>query len=188
MAHDPYTLPPDLPVPADDGGADHLPGAPIPALDARLVAGARSTSPSSQRSAASSTSIRAPARRGSTRPTGWDAFPGARGCTPQSCAFRDHAAELARARSAGRRASRRRRSRSRSSSPSEPTCRIPVIADPGLRAARRARPADLRDRRHDALQAARARRRARAGREGLLPRLPARPERGRRRSPGCAQR
>ena len=26
---------------------------------------------------------------------GWDAIPGARGCTPQSCAFRDHAAELA---------------------------------------------------------------------------------------------
>jgi peroxiredoxin len=25
---------------------------------------------------------------------GWDAIPGARGCTPQSCAFRDHAAEL----------------------------------------------------------------------------------------------
>jgi peroxiredoxin len=28
-------------------------------------------------------------------PDGWDAIPGARGCTPQSCAFRDHAAELA---------------------------------------------------------------------------------------------
>ncbi|MFL5954904.1 MAG: peroxiredoxin [Gaiellaceae bacterium] len=28
-------------------------------------------------------------------PPGWDEFPGARGCTPQSCAFRDHAAELA---------------------------------------------------------------------------------------------
>jgi peroxiredoxin len=26
---------------------------------------------------------------------GWDAIPGARGCTPQSCAFRDHATELA---------------------------------------------------------------------------------------------
>jgi peroxiredoxin len=26
---------------------------------------------------------------------GWDEFPGARGCTPQSCAFRDHTAELA---------------------------------------------------------------------------------------------
>ena len=28
-------------------------------------------------------------------PTGWDAIPGARGCTPQSCAFRDHHGELA---------------------------------------------------------------------------------------------
>ena len=28
-------------------------------------------------------------------PDGWDAIPGARGCTPQSCAFRDHLADLA---------------------------------------------------------------------------------------------
>ena len=27
-------------------------------------------------------------------PDGWDAIPGARGCTPQSCAFRDHGAEF----------------------------------------------------------------------------------------------
>ena len=27
-------------------------------------------------------------------PTGWNQIPGARGCTPQSCAFRDHHAEL----------------------------------------------------------------------------------------------
>lgn len=33
-------------------------------------------------------------RPGQDLPTGWDAIPGARGCTPQSCAFRDHFAEL----------------------------------------------------------------------------------------------
>jgi peroxiredoxin len=32
---------------------------------------------------------------GEPSPAGWDAIPGARGCTPQSCAFRDHVAELA---------------------------------------------------------------------------------------------
>jgi peroxiredoxin len=33
-------------------------------------------------------------RPGEPPPTGWDEIPGARGCTPQSCAFRDHHAEL----------------------------------------------------------------------------------------------
>ena len=34
-------------------------------------------------------------RPGEPLPDGWDAIPGARGCTPQSCAFRDHHRELA---------------------------------------------------------------------------------------------
>jgi peroxiredoxin len=33
-------------------------------------------------------------RPGEPSPPGWDAIPGARGCTPESCAFRDHAEEL----------------------------------------------------------------------------------------------
>jgi peroxiredoxin len=33
-------------------------------------------------------------RRGEALPEGWDDIPGARGCTPQSCAFRDHFGEL----------------------------------------------------------------------------------------------
>src|SRR5262249_11831397 len=35
------------------------------------------------------------ARPGEHMPDGWDAIPGARGCTPQSCSFRDHHSELA---------------------------------------------------------------------------------------------
>ena len=33
-------------------------------------------------------------RPGVPNPDGWDLIPGARGCTPQTCAFRDHFAEL----------------------------------------------------------------------------------------------
>ena len=35
-------------------------------------------------------------RPGQQLPDGWDAIPGARGCTPQSCSFRDHFDELRR--------------------------------------------------------------------------------------------
>ncbi len=33
-------------------------------------------------------------RPGIPLPDGWDSIPGARGCTPQACSFRDHYAEL----------------------------------------------------------------------------------------------
>jgi peroxiredoxin len=87
---DPYTLPPNLPVPEDDGAADHLPGSSLPDLEL----------PSSQ----GLVNLRdfdvlyvypRTGRPGREMFPGWDAIPGARGCTPQSCAFRDHAAELA---------------------------------------------------------------------------------------------
>lgn len=94
MTLDPYTLPPNLPVPEDDGAADHLLGAEIPALtlessqgpvDLAELCAARGVLYVYPRSG----------KPGVDSPPGWDAFPGARGCTPQSCAFRDHAAELA---------------------------------------------------------------------------------------------
>jgi peroxiredoxin len=93
MSHDPYTLPPDLPVPVDDGAADHLPGLEVPALvldsslgpvDLAALAAERAVLYVYPRSG----------RPGVAMLPGWDAIPGARGCTPQSCAFRDHAAEL----------------------------------------------------------------------------------------------
>ena len=92
--HDPYVLPPDLPEPEDDGAADHLPGAPHPVARARLVAG-----PGRPRRAlrGARRALRLSAHREARVESlpGWDEFPGARGCTPQSCAFRDHAQELA---------------------------------------------------------------------------------------------
>jgi len=86
---DPYFLPEGLPVPADDGAADHLTGCIVPDL----------VLPSSQ----GAVNVRSfdvlyvyPRTGRPDRPMlpGWDEIPGARGCTPQSCAFRDHSAEL----------------------------------------------------------------------------------------------
>jgi len=87
------TLPDNLPIPDDDGATDHLVGVRLPTLTLPATAG---------------TAVDLAALPGWTivyiyprtgrpdepTPTGWDAIPGARGCTPQSCAFRDHYAEL----------------------------------------------------------------------------------------------
>ncbi len=87
-------LPADLPVPVDDGACDHLPGMRLPALALPATDGAvvdLSTLPG--RSV-----VYVYPRTGrpdQPLPTGWDEIPGARGCTPQSCAYRDRAAELA---------------------------------------------------------------------------------------------
>jgi peroxiredoxin len=89
-----YRLPPDLPAPPDDGAARHLPGADMPAL--RL---ASSHGPVELAELCSGRAVLyvypRTGRPGEPPPPGWDAIPGARGCTPQSCAFRDHAGELA---------------------------------------------------------------------------------------------
>jgi peroxiredoxin len=93
MAHDPYTLPTDLPVPADDGGADHLPGNAVPALTLDSSQGPVDLA----ELAAERLVLYVYPRTGTPGvepPDGWDAYPGARGCTPQSCGFRDHADEL----------------------------------------------------------------------------------------------
>jgi peroxiredoxin len=94
MAHDPYSLPPDLPVPVDDGAADHLPGRAIPSVELPASDGGHV---GLAEAAAGSLVLYCYPRTG---PPGqpvspaWDAIPGARGCTPQSCAFRDHHGEL----------------------------------------------------------------------------------------------
>jgi len=93
MGFDPYALPPDLPVPVDDGGADHLPGSAIPAV--RLDS---SQGPVDLAELAAQRLVLYVYPRTGTPgvdpPEGWDAYPGARGCTPQSCGFRDHMGEL----------------------------------------------------------------------------------------------
>jgi peroxiredoxin len=93
-AHDPYVLPPDLPFPIDDGAADHLQGADLPSLSLPSTSGGEVD----LAEAASGTLVLycypRTGRPGEPLPPGWDEVPGARGCTPQSCAFRDHFAEL----------------------------------------------------------------------------------------------
>ena len=93
MAFDPYQLPPDLPAPVDDGGADHLQGSAIPAV--RLES---SQGPVDLADLAAERLVLYVYPRTGTPgfdpPEGWDAYPGARGCTPQSCGFRDHVGEL----------------------------------------------------------------------------------------------
>ena len=87
--HDVYTLPAGLPVPEDDGGADHLVGLELPSLVLESSLG--------------DVNVRDfdvvyvyPRSGRPDRPLlpGWDETPGARGCTPQSCAFRDLYGEL----------------------------------------------------------------------------------------------
>jgi peroxiredoxin len=89
IVHDPYLLPEGLPVPVDDGAADHLAGSSLPDLVLPSSHGAVNVGdfdvlyvyPRS-------------GRPGREMLPGWDEIPGARGCTPQSCAFRDHYSEL----------------------------------------------------------------------------------------------
>jgi peroxiredoxin len=87
---DPYTLPRDLPVPVDDGAADHLTGAILPDLVLPSSKGAVNVRDFRVLYVYPRTG-----RPGTPMLPGWDDIPGARGCTPQSCAFRDHNAELA---------------------------------------------------------------------------------------------
>ena len=82
-------LPPDLPVPVDDGACDHLPGAQVPPV--RLQSTAGRWIDLADIAARPSVWFFYPRTGEAGKPAGpaWDAIPGARGCTPQSCGFRD---------------------------------------------------------------------------------------------------
>ena len=90
----PYTLPPDLPEPIDDGGADHLEGLPFPSLTFPSASGEDVDLAAAAQGTLVLYCYPRTGRPGEPLPPGWDQIPGARGCTPQSCAFRDHFAEL----------------------------------------------------------------------------------------------
>ena len=88
-------LPANLPRPKDDGGAKHLRGMAVPDLEL----------PSTSNRQVNLSKIAAPrvvvycypmtGQPGKPLPAGWDDIPGARGCTPETCGFRDHHTDLA---------------------------------------------------------------------------------------------
>lgn len=86
-------IPANLPVPIDDGLAGHLVGIRLPSISLHATNGTRIDLSQVQgrlviycypRTGTPNTSL----------PEGWDQIPGARGCTPQSCAYRDHYQEI----------------------------------------------------------------------------------------------
>jgi len=89
----PYELPADLPIPIDDGACDHLPGLRLPSIPLMSTTGQMVDLSSLQGRVVVYCYPRT-GRPGQEIPKGWDDIPGARGCTPQSCAFRDHHAEF----------------------------------------------------------------------------------------------
>ncbi len=91
--HDVYELPEDLPVPVDDGACDHLPGAALPSVELPSTAGG-SVDPARIPGWVVLYCYPMTGRPDRSLPEGWDEIPGARGCTPQSCSFRDHHREL----------------------------------------------------------------------------------------------
>lgn len=85
-----------LPVPEDDGAARHLPGRALPDLELAATSGAAINL---ARLAGRTVVFAYPmtGTPGRALPDGWDAIPGARGCTPHACAFRDLHQDLSRA-------------------------------------------------------------------------------------------
>lgn len=84
-----------LPVPVDDGAADHLDGCEVPSLLLASTLGGKLDLRVCARSLLVLYIYPRTGRPGEPLPEGWDAIPGTRGCTPQSCAFRDHVQDLA---------------------------------------------------------------------------------------------
>ena len=89
------SFPTDLPVPQDDGACSHLPGSQIPSIPLSDTAG----QPVDIAALPGLTIVFCYPRTGAPGETitdDWNAIPGARGCTPQACSFRDELAELRR--------------------------------------------------------------------------------------------
>lgn len=84
-----YRLPDDIPAPMDDGASDHLTGMRLPPVPLMSTAG----EPVDLSKLPGRTVVYCypmTGRPDRDLPQGWDEIPGARGCTPQSCSFRDH--------------------------------------------------------------------------------------------------
>lgn len=96
MSTDYSSLPPDLPIPVDDGAADHLPGSPLPSIALPSTQGGSAGLAELARGRLVAYVYPRTGVPGQPSPAGWDDIPGARGCTPQSCSYRDSLAEFER--------------------------------------------------------------------------------------------
>jgi peroxiredoxin/DNA-binding transcriptional MerR regulator len=94
MMTDYTTLPAGLPVPEDDGGAHHLPGAAVPPLAFTSTDGSKVNLAELGAGRAIIYLYPLTGRPGVDLPDGWDSIPGARGCSTEACDFRDHFQEL----------------------------------------------------------------------------------------------
>lgn len=91
---DPLPLPDDLPIPEDDGRADHLPGLTLPGI---TLTGSDGEEVNLAALGPGRTIIYLyplTGRPGVDLPDGWDGIPGARGCSTEACDFRDHLQDL----------------------------------------------------------------------------------------------
>jgi len=94
-AQDDYLkLPTDLPVPENDGAAEHLLGANMPQIALVSTSGdaIRLDALGPRRTVIYIYPLTG--RPGVDLPEGWNSIPGARGCTPETCDFRDHFQDL----------------------------------------------------------------------------------------------
>jgi peroxiredoxin len=89
-------LPADLPIPEDDGAAEHLVGMALPELQLPSTLGGTIDLAAAEGPGVLVVYVYPRTGvPGEPSPAGWDDIPGARGCTPQSCAYRDSLAEFA---------------------------------------------------------------------------------------------
>ncbi|MDH3190321.1 MAG: peroxiredoxin [Acidimicrobiia bacterium] len=88
------SLPANLPKPHDDGASDHLVDQPLPPIEVRAVGGGSKVLNGFPTRWLVLYVYPRTGGPGIELPDDWDMIPGARGCTPQSCAFRDHYVEL----------------------------------------------------------------------------------------------
>ena len=89
-----YKIPADLPVPVDDGACKHLPGMKVPAITLVSTAHRRINMEEIARERTVIYCYPRTGIPGQEVPKGWNEIPGARGCTPESCSFRDHYKQL----------------------------------------------------------------------------------------------
>ena len=85
----------DLPVPVDDGAANHLPGLEVPAVSLPSTLGGDVDLADAAQALLVVYVYPRTGTPGEPSPPGWDDIPGARGCTPESCAFRDAQSDFA---------------------------------------------------------------------------------------------